>query len=469
MSNVSSDSRAVKAGIWYTIGNILIKGINFYCLPLLTKLLSVAEYGDYTAFISYESVLSIIIGFSLHTSLKNAKYKYNEEYSIYLSNVIKAITLSAVFGLLIVSIIYYCGFELLKMNCLSIICLIIISYSSALLMCYNSHIALHFEYKSYLGLSFFNAFSNILFSIVLMITVFSNRRLTGRIIGIAISSAFIVLFILFKTLKKETKHFINHLKWGLSYSAPIIPHGLSQIILSQFDRIMIRDTLGSEDAGLYGFAYNMYVIFNVISNSVASIWEPWFYGKIKSNDYNSIKKVSSGLVQLMCVGSSAFMLISPEIIKILSGKEEYLSTLQVVYPLISSAYFSFLYCIPSVVEYYYGKTKRIAVATFFAAVLNIVLNLILIPKHSYVIAAYTTLITYIVYLLFHYYSASTIHGNDLFDKVNILICSLLSLLTIVVANKIESLMLVRWAIVFVLGCATIIVAVKKYGIRKLLK
>ena len=49
------------------------------------------------------------------------------------------------------------------------------------------------------------------------------------------------------------------------------------------------------------------------------------------------------------------------------------------------------------------KTKFIALGTTLAAIINIVLNAIFIPRYGYVAAAYTTLVTYALYFLFHYY------------------------------------------------------------------
>ena len=44
-----------------------------------------------------------------------------------------------------------------------------------------------------------------------------------------------------------------------------MPHGLSQLLLNQFDRIMIKSIIGSTEAGLYSFAYNVGMIFQNFS------------------------------------------------------------------------------------------------------------------------------------------------------------------------------------------------------------
>ena len=39
---------ALKAGIWFTICNLLQKGISFITLPIFTRLLNESQYGTYS-------------------------------------------------------------------------------------------------------------------------------------------------------------------------------------------------------------------------------------------------------------------------------------------------------------------------------------------------------------------------------------------------------------------------------------
>ncbi len=61
----------------------------------------------------------------------------------------------------------------------------------------------------------------------------------------------------------------------------------------------------------------------------------------------------------------------------------------------------FLYTMFVNIEQFMKKTVGMAVASTSAAVLNLVLNLWLIPKFGYIAAAYTTLASYFWLLVFH--------------------------------------------------------------------
>ena len=43
----------LNATIWYTICNLITKGVAFFVLPIFTKLMTPDEYGVYTIYLSY--------------------------------------------------------------------------------------------------------------------------------------------------------------------------------------------------------------------------------------------------------------------------------------------------------------------------------------------------------------------------------------------------------------------------------
>ena len=71
-------------------------------------------------------------------------------------------------------------------------------------------------------------------------------------LGVTIVVFGIAIYLL-KKLYKKSKPIFNKKYWkfGLKYSLPIVPHGISQVLLSQFDRIMIRAIVGNSEAGIY--------------------------------------------------------------------------------------------------------------------------------------------------------------------------------------------------------------------------
>ena len=79
---------SVKAGLWYTIGNIALKGCAFLTLPVFTRLLSTSDFGVYNAYIAYEQIFTAILGVGFYGTIKNAKLDFKENFKKYLSSIV---------------------------------------------------------------------------------------------------------------------------------------------------------------------------------------------------------------------------------------------------------------------------------------------------------------------------------------------------------------------------------------------
>lgn len=464
MNLESSGKKALKAGIGYTLGNYLLKGLSFLTLPLFTRLLTTSDYGRFSVFLSYEAVLSIILGLAIHSSYKNAKLKYKgAKYNDYIASSIFLIIINTLLIFIIVNVFAVPLSNFLELNRVSINILVLYSYAGAILACFNSYIVLEYRYKSYLFISALNALGNIILSVLLIVFVFDHNRYYGRLIGNFLPLFIISIVLTILLLKNGSiKNVKSYWKWGIFYSLPIIPHGLSQIILSQFDRIMILKMIGSREAGIYSFSYICFSLVAVTTSSLDGAWTPWFYEQMEKRNFETIKKKSSIYMLFMFMFFSTVILICPEIIKI-AGSSEYWEAVYCVIPLVAGGFFSFLYNFPAGVEYYHEKTKFIMVGTLCAALINIVLNYIFISHNGYIAAAYTTLTTYILYFLFHYGLAKKIQGSSLFSSKLILVLALGVLCISFISFFFLSKAFIRWLLALLEIGAFIFIEEMKLG------
>lgn len=418
----NTNQKALRAGVGYTVGNILIKGIGFVSLPIFARLMSVSDYGAYNTFASYVSVLCIIIGFALHVSIKNALYDFPGKLHEYCSSV-SLLTLLNTALLLIVGLIFAKPMGvLLGLETPLIAFLIVESAATTLIMFYNHLLALDYQYKEYLWLSFGYSLGGIGLSVVLILFAWTEKTYYGRVVGATVAALGIALYVLFR-MYRRAKPKINgeYWKYGMKISLPIIPHGLSQVVLAQFDRIMIHRIIGSVQAGFYSFAYNIGTIYQVVANSLDTVWTTWFFERMSGKQYSEIKKVANYYCVLLATGAMALMLVSPEVLLIMGGAQ-YTPSITCAAPIVLAMFYSAIFNFPASIEYYYKKTNIIAIGTCVAAVLNIVLNAIFIPKFGYVAAAYTTVVCYIAYYFVHVALSKKIHGSVIYSMKIHLLC-----------------------------------------------
>lgn len=415
------NKKALTAGIGYTIGNILISGLSFLTIPIFTRLLTTSDFGLYNSYMAYVSIVLVVIGFGFNVSIKTANIEFDKRIDEYVSNIISMCLLFLMFFLAIVAIwgkglSSYFGYS---QSLLFV--LLIQSTAAAILSIYNIRLSLDYSYKRYLLIAFSTSVGTIAASIFLILTLFRSEKYVGRILGGAIPSiaaAIIIVCLLFRkkrpTLKKD------QIKFAMKLGVPIIPHGLSQILLSQFDRIMIQRMIGNAEAGIYSFSYTIAVIPQIIASSFDTVWGPWFFEQYRAKKIELIKMRSSQYVMLFSTIVVCIMAISPEIIHIMAPIDYWKSIYSVI-PVILAMYFTFLYFLPAQIEYFEKRTINIAFGTVGAAAMNISLNLIFIPKYGYNAAAYITLITYVCNFIFHLYVAKKITGTLPFAGRKILV------------------------------------------------
>lgn len=415
------DTVAGKAGAWYSIGNILLKGCIFLTLPIFTRLLSTSDFGIYNRYIAYEGILTAALGLGLYGTVKNAKLDYGERFNKYLSSVLSLSLIVLSIVVAVANIFYDLYAERLGFSRGVTNLLILQSFGSYLIYFYGSKLNIEFKYKSYIAISCFNTIGNVLLSILLIRSVFPNERYLGRIWGSAIPLIILAVVISGSTLLKgRTIYNKEYWKYACAIGLPLVPHVISQSLLSQFDRIMISDMVGESEAGIYSYIYTICTITYVLASSLDNAWTPWVYMKIKRNEGNSVRKTADSYVLFFSAICLGFICVMPEITKIIAASE-YWEGVDLLIPLTLANYFVFLYMLPVGIEYYNKKTKYISFGTVSSALLNVILNIVAIRYFGYRTSAYTTMISYGLLFIFHWVIASGYGVNTIYNVKHIVL------------------------------------------------
>ena len=171
MDSKDLNKTAVKAGLWYTICNIVIKGCAFLTLPIFTYMMSTADFGIYNTYVAYEVIIAAIIGLGFYGTVKNAKLDFKETFNEYMSSILSMSLLVLVLTLIAINIVYSFVPKFLGFNRFVGNCLILQSYGSYLLALYGAKLNIEFKYKSYVVLTALNTLLNIGISILLILFV----------------------------------------------------------------------------------------------------------------------------------------------------------------------------------------------------------------------------------------------------------------------------------------------------------
>lgn len=439
-----SNNSAIKASFGYTLSNFLVKGAVFLSIPLFTRIMTTTDYGYYNTYHSYEMILAPFVSIALYMSLKNANIKFKDQYNSYVSSLLLLMLISFVIWQLVLGVFSNCLSHLEGISRFILFAMVIHCFCSSIVTLYNVHLSIKYLFKSYIIVALFNTIVSICLSVFLMLFILPDNKYYARVLGTIVPLGLIAIY-LFYFFWSKCAPTINFLYWkfALKFSLPLIPHALSQIVLNQFDRVMILSLVNASSSGIYSFAYNVYFSVEVIKQSLDSVWSTWFYKHLNANDISSIRQVSREYIIFMFFVVSFVISFSPEILSLIAPSE-YSDANYIISPLSVAGFFSFLYTLPAHVEYYYAKTFYISIGTSLAAVVNVILNYIFITKYGYFMAAYTTEITYILYFIGHYCISRRIHNVSLFPLPLIVLTSFVLVLYSILSTCFLHCIIVRW-------------------------
>lgn len=395
-------SAPVKAVLWYSVCNILQRGISFIVVPIYVRLLTTAEYGQYTVFQSWRDVLVVFATLNLYSGIfTKAMVEFQDQRDRYTS-CMQGLSTVLTLGLLALYLIAPNAWgRLLDMSPLTVILLFAYYLLYPSFQFWSVRQRVEYKYKCMIAVTLGTSVLTPVISVALirLTDLRHNAVIWGfLLVQIAVGAFFYVMNFLRGRCFYDEKYW----RYAVRFNIPLIPHYLSLMVLGQADRIMIKNYCGSDKAGIYSLAYSISQLMSVFTTAINSSLTPWVYERLKKEEYSLLAKSSNGLCALVGLMTVGVMLVCPEVVRIM-GTEEYMDAIWVIPSVALSVYFTFCYGIYSCVEFFYNTTVYVMVASTVGAVLNIILNAIFIPLFGFVAAGYTTLVCYFVLLMMHYY------------------------------------------------------------------
>ena len=419
----SSLSIEAKASLWYLFCNLAQKGISFIVIPLYTRLLTTSEYGTYTVFQSWRDLILIFATLNLSAGVFTRGLVKNEgsndKYTAQMQGLSSTV---AVLTFLLVLLFMEPFRKLTGFDENIVITLFVYYVLNPSFLFWSVRQRVENKYKSMVVITLL---VSLLVPVISLLMFFlTDIRADALIYGFLYVQIAVGLFFFVKQFIDGHAFFSKNVWWeSLKFNIPLIPHYLSLIVLAQSDRLMIDHICGTSFAGIYSLTYNIGQIVLIVIASINGSLVPWMYKKLKAGEYSSIAVTSNMLCLLLGLMSAIVMLLAPEVVFIMGGSE-YMLAKWCIPPVVMGTYFTFCYGLFSTVEFYIGKTSYVAVASFVGAVLNVILNLLFIPKYGFIAAAYTTEVCYLVFMVLHYFFMKKMTKERIFNiKGMIVICS----------------------------------------------
>lgn len=393
--------QAAKASIWFTIFNVFQKGLSFLTTPIFTRMMSTTQYGQVTMYHTWYALLATFTTLNLDVgAFNNGMMKYENRREQYISSMqgLTSVLTLLVFGVYLADKAFWDRvFGLPESAVLLMFGTLFFVPSS---MFWSARQRYEYKYKALTVLLFTNAILTTVISV--WVVKASEDKGMARIATLGIYNIVEYIVIYFYNFRAG-KTVFNKEFWtfALRFNFPLIPHYLSIMLLGQADRIMIEHFCGKGDVAIYSLAYSISLLMNIVTTSINASLIPWMYQKMANGEMGRLRSVTSAISLMVAMISVIPALFAPEVIAIMAPTE-YASAIWVVPPVSTAVFFTFLYQMYSNIEFYYEESAFSAAASMAAAVCNIVLNALFIPRFGFIAAGYTTMISYILLAAVHY-------------------------------------------------------------------
>ena len=394
-------NKIFKIGSMSLIATILTRAINLIAVPIFSRLLTTAEYGNVEVFMTYVNIFMVVLGLDIHGAVGKGRLDHEDDKDGFLCSGILMSTISAISIIFVINVFFNILQGIFGLERWLVNIMLIYSYAIFLMTYRSADYNFLYQYKKNMKMTVSVAVLNLSLSILFVEVFFKEARVLGRVIGATIPTAICGAIIYAGYVKRGNRTFKkSYNKYFLEFGIPLIPHNLSHLVLSSSDRIMIKNMISSSDSGIYSLAYTLGMMIQVASEAMNQVFGPWLFRKMQAEEHQKIRNVQRMYLLLYCAVVVGVLAVSPEIIKII-GSRDYWDGVNIILWIVFATFLNFTYTLYVNIEFFFRKTALISSGTFLAAITNIGLNFFFLKTYGYHFAAVSTVVSYAALLLFH--------------------------------------------------------------------
>lgn len=466
MEQQNDNTQTAKTAILNTVANCISLVVGMIMIPIVTRVLSTEQMGIANTFISTRNTVVIIITCSVYAYVHKAMIEFKDEKKSYIFSIIVFSILAVVISFCISLIFKEKLMKLLSLDnflyyWLFISCLGFALYSIADYYCI-------FQNKYYivamivLSVGPISQFLSVGLSYVL-----ENDKYIGRVIGLDFVYLLVaVRLIVWMFVGRRPKFKTKYVKTTLAFTIPIIPHLLSQMVLTQCDLVMISYFCGSSKSGIYSMGHTVGFLALTVMSQIMASWSPWVYRRMEDKEFKTIFDNSKLIVLVGAYISIGLLTISTELIKIFLT-DVYSPCIYIVPTLVVAMFFQFIYIFVYDFQFFNKKAKSIAASSIVAAIFNLITNYIFIPKFGFLAAGFTTLASYFVLLMINYFFTVRIGINKVYDIKQLFAWTIVVGVYALICVKLKNEFIVRY--IMFIGFSLVLLKIKSRDLIRLLK
>lgn len=262
-------------------GGIITLLLGFLNTPIITRLVSPEEYGQYSLFITYGNLALSFLYLGMDQSL--IRYFYDEDSTLYKSNLLQKTLGVSMISVTFFSILFYIliSFNIINFSLNRLMLIMLVFYVFTLIIQRFSFLIIRLRFKSQIYSR--NAILNKLFYLLLAIPLIllnTYNKSYSLILATIISALIVSLIAIYSERdiwgfsNKQTKATKIDTKKLIRYSLPLV---FSMAMISMFnanDKIFLDYYSTKGELGVFSAANSMMALLSIFQSTFNTIWAP---------------------------------------------------------------------------------------------------------------------------------------------------------------------------------------------------
>lgn len=384
------------------LGKVCTQLISFFLLPLYTGYLSTKQYGTVDLIQTYVRLLVPLITIELEMGvfrfLIDARGKEKDTKEVMTNN----------FTILFLSLTLFSVVYLIVTQFIEVDYRFLILFDVFICTITGNLLQVARGFGKTLDYSIaciITGASTVLLNILLI--VFCGMRVEGMVISMSMTNGLgaLYLFIKLKMYKYYKREYFDKslIKKMVKYSAPLVPNSLSWWIVSVSDRSIVSAVLGTAANGVYAISNKFPTLLSSIFAIFNMSWCESATLHINSEDRDEFfSDICNTVVKLFTSFGVGLIACMPFIFPILINSK-YDEAFIYIPILALGVVFNVGVSLYSSIYIAKKMTKEVASTSVMGAVINIVVNILLIKYIGLYVMAFSTMISYFIMMMYRHF------------------------------------------------------------------
>lgn len=392
-----------------TVGKLCTQCISFFLLPLYTAILSTEEYGTFDLLVTYSTLLLPLVNWQLDQGLFRfmLDHRGNKEEQ---GKLFSTLLISSTIHSIVYIVLFICIEPFLKIeNSYFLLLYVVLHVYTALFLQFVRGLGYSVKYTI---ASFISASATTILNVVAL--VFMKIGLQGLFLS-TLTAQFLTLIYLVISSRSWEYFSLRNIQPSVfrrvsTYSIPLIPNNLAWWVVNASDRTIIAHFLGTAANGIYSVANKFPNVFIQFYNILNLSWTETVSLHYRDEDRDEfLTETMTSLFKLFAAACFGIVACMPFVFPIMVNTK-YNAAYNQVLILMYAMLFRVLVGLYSCVYVAQKNARKIAYTSISAAVINIVVDLLLINKIQVFAASFSTLAAFLAMFIIRYIDVNkTVH------------------------------------------------------------